>query len=219
MFTAWFRAFTQLLDPRIVRVLGFSVLLSLAIFVGLWVGIAWLLESTTVTSWTLVDRLVDVLGGVATIVATYFLFPVVVSSLIGLWLDTVARAVELRHYPARTPKGIGVLAGTVASLRFLVKALLVNLALLVFLFFPVAYPFAWLVANAWLLSQEYFELVALRHLAPHAARAIRKQHRLHLFLAGLVAAGLFAVPVVNLLAPVVTTMAMVHLFERLRPAA
>lgn len=219
MFTAWFRAFAQLLDPRIVRVLGFSVLLSLAIFAGLWVAMAWMLEATAVTEWALVDRIVDVLGGVGTIVATYFLFPVVVSALIGLWLESVARAVELRHYPTRTPKGIGLVAGALASVRFLVKALLINVALLVFLLFPVAYPFAWLVANAWLLSQEYFELVALRHLAPHAARAIRKQHRLHLFLAGLAAAGLFAVPVVNLIAPVVTTMAMVHLFERLRPAA
>lgn len=218
MFTAWFRASTQLFDPRIVRMLGYSVLLSVAIFAALWIAIAWVLASTALSSWTLLERLNDLLGGIATVVSTYFLFPVVVSAMVGLWLDSVARAVEMRHYPGRTPKGIGVVAGTLAALRFLAKALLVNLALLLFLFVPVLHPFAWIGANAWLLSQEYFELVALRHLAPHAARALRKEHRLHLFLAGLVAAALFAIPVVNLVAPVITTMAMVHLFERLRPA-
>ena len=54
--------FAQLLDPRIVRVLGFSVLLSLAIFAGLWVGIAWLLQTTAIAEWALLDRILDVLG-------------------------------------------------------------------------------------------------------------------------------------------------------------
>lgn len=218
MFTAWFRAFAQLLDPKIVRILGSSVLAAIAIFACLWIGIAWVLEHTAIADSNLLDRVADVLTGVGAIVLTYFLFPVVVSALISLWLEKVARAVEAKHYPGRTPKSLGLVAGTTSSLRFLAKALLVNLALLVFLFFPVAYPFAWLFANAWLLSHEYFELVALRHLAPPEARALRKAHGMHLFLAGLVAAALFAVPIANLLAPVLTTMAMVHMFERVRPA-
>lgn len=218
MFTAYLRAFGQLFDPRIVKILGFSVLLSVAVFGLLWSGIAWLLTQSELTSYWLLEKILDVLGGVATIVTTFFVFPVVVSATIGLFLESVARAVEQRHYPDRKPKGLPLVAGILSSLRFLLKALVVNLVLLLFLFVPVLYPFAWLAANAYLLSREYFELVALRHLDPKAARELRRSRRLQLFFAGLPAAGLFAVPMVNLIAPVLVTMAMVHLFERGRRA-
>ena len=51
---------------------------------------------------------------------------------------------------------------------------------------------------------------------------MRKAHRGRLFLAGIVIAFLFTVPGLNLVAPVIATAAMVHLFEnfrRVRPAA
>ena len=218
MFTAYLRAFGQVFDPRIVRILGVSVLLSVVVFALLWSGIAWLLTQSEVTSWWLLEKLLDVLGGVATIVTTFFVFPVVISATIGLFLDSVARAVEQRYYPDRKPKGLSVLAGIWASVRFLLKAVVINLVLLLVLFVPVLYPFAWLAANAYLLSREYFELVALRHLDARAARELRRSRSLPLFFAGLPAAGLFAIPVVNLIAPVLTTMAMVHVFERGRRA-
>ncbi len=46
---------------------------------------------------------------------------------------------------------------------------------------------------------------------------MRKAHRGTLFLSGVVIAFLMTVPVVNLLAPVIATAAMVHLFEAWRP--
>jgi uncharacterized protein involved in cysteine biosynthesis len=42
------------------------------------------------------------------------------------------------------------------------------------------------------------------------------RHSVALFFGGIVAAGLFALPVVNLIAPVIVTMAMVHSFHRWR---
>jgi uncharacterized protein involved in cysteine biosynthesis len=217
MLTAYFRALGQIFDPRIVRLIGWSVVLSIVVFVLLWTGVAWLQAETQVSSWKAVEWLADALSGVATIVATFFLFPVVISAMIGLLLEPVARAVEDKHYPqAGAAKGLPIVAALTATLRFLGKALLLNAALLVFLLFPVAYPFAWLTANAYLLSREYFELAALRHLDAKSARALRKQNGVALFFGGIVAAGLFALPVVNLIAPVIVTMAMVHSFHRWR---
>ena len=70
--------------------------------------------------------------------------------------------------------------------------------------------------NGYLLSREYFELVALRRIGPVEARALRKAHRGRLFVAGVIITLLLTVPGVNLLAPVVATAAMVHLFEDCR---
>ena len=74
-------------------------------------------------------------------------------------------------------------------------------------------PFVFYAVNGYLLGREYFELVAMRRLDPDAARRLRRAHRGELFVAGVVMAFLLTLPVVNLLAPVVITAAMVHLFE------
>jgi CysZ protein len=217
MLTAYLRALDQLLEPRIVRLIGYAMLLSLLVFAVLWGGIAWLLTHTEVTSFWLLEKILDALGSIATVVSTFFLFPIVVSTMVGFYLEAVARAVEARHYPDVTPApGIGVVAGVYASLRFLLKAGLVNLVLLLVLLIPVLYPFAWFAANSYLLSREYFELVALRRLDLRGARDLRRRHRVQLLLGGLGAVALFAIPVVNLMAPVVVTMAMVHVCERWR---
>lgn len=63
---------------------------------------------------------------------------------------------------------------------------------------------------------EYFELVGMRRLEPGSVTNMRRQHRLTVFVTGLVIAFLLTVPFVNLLAPIVGTAAMVHVFERLR---
>ncbi len=217
MISAYFRAFGQLLDPRIVRLVGYSAAIAIAVFLALWAGVAWLQTSTTITEWTAVEWLVDILGGVATLVVTYFLFPIVMSATVGLFLEPVARAVESKHYSqSAAPKGLPIFGALIATFRFLLKALLVNAVLLVFLLFPVVYPFAWIAGNAYLLSREYFELIALRHVDARTARDLRQRNGPSLLLGGVVAAGLFAVPAVNLLAPVVVTMAMVHAFHRWR---
>ncbi len=219
MVTAYVRALGQLLDPRIVRLLGWSVLLSLVVFAALWVGLAWLLSSSTVASWGVVKQIIDWIGSAAaTVVLALFLFPVLVSTLIGVFLDAVARAVEARHYPDLPPAhGVGFVAGVTMTLRFLLKAVLVNLALLVFLLVPPVYPYAWFFAHAYLLGREYFEMVALRRLDTLTTRVVRQRHGWSVIAGGAAAVPLFALPVVNLIAPVIVTMAMVHACQRWRP--
>ena len=49
-----------------------------------------------------------------------------------------------------------------------------------------------------------------------ATRAVRRRFAGRVFAGGVVIAGLFALPLVNLVAPVIATAFMVHLFENLR---
>jgi len=48
-----------------------------------------------------------------------------------------------------------------------------------------------------------------------AARAVRSRFAGRIFLGGVVIAGLFALPLVNLVAPVIATAFMLHIFEAL----
>src|SRR5262245_3969407 len=219
MVAAFFRAFAQLADPRIVRLLAVAVLLAVLAFGLLWGGIAWLLASTALAKWHWVDRLLELFGGFAALGLCWFLFPAVVSALIGLFLGAAANAVEARHYPGLPPaKGLPVIASLLVSLRFLVVTLVLDLLLLPCLWIPVLFPWVWWAVNGYLIGRAYFELAALRRLDVDMARVLRRRHRVRVFAAGLLTAGLLLVPVLNLLAPVIATMAMVHLVERWRAA-
>jgi CysZ protein len=217
MIGAFAKAVAQLDDPRILRLLMISVLIALGIFIALWVGVGVLLTETRLFDIGWLDAAIDVLGGLATIVITWLLFPAVVSATVGIFLDRVAGAVEARHYPALpAPREQDFEEIVVTTAMFLAVMLAVNLAVLVFLLVPPLFPFVFVAANGYLIGREYFELVALRRDVPEAARALRLRHRGRLFIVGVVIALLLTVPFVNLLAPVIGTAAMVHIFERIR---
>jgi uncharacterized protein involved in cysteine biosynthesis len=198
---AFVKAIGQLGDPAIRRVLWLGIGVSLAVLATLWTGVGYLLTQTTFfqTGW--------------------FLFPVVISAFVGLFLERIAEAVERRYYPA-LPPGRDIPFGEAlgGSLRFLALTVALNLVVLLFLIVPPVFPFVFYGVNGYLLSREYFEVVAARRMPAADVRTLRKQHMRRLFLSGLVVAFLLTVPIVNLLAPIVGTAAMVHIFHRLRGA-
>lgn len=214
MFAAFAKGISQLNDAATRKVLWLAIAASLLVFAGLWAGVGYLLTSTRLFDIGWLNAAIDILGGLATLVLTWFLFPGVVAAVIGFFLEDIAGAVEARHYPG-LPKATGLtLRGTVATTAsYLVAALALNLLALAFLVVPPVFPFVFYAVNGYLLSREFFELVALRRVDPGEARALRKAHRWRLFSAGVTMAVLLTVPLVNLLAPVVATAAMVHLFE------
>lgn len=220
MITAFLRAIGQLRDPRILRILGCSVLLGIASFAAVWLGIAYVLTHTSVTGIGWLEAAVDVLGGLATLVLTWLLFPLVLSACVGLFLDGVAAAVEARHHPQLQPApGLPWWQSLAVSARFLIVVIVCNVLLLALLLVPPVYPVAYVLVNGVLVGREYFELVALRRCPPATARQLRRSHRLELLLMGIVVTAMLAVPLLNLITPVIGTAAMVHRFEAWRRAA
>jgi uncharacterized protein involved in cysteine biosynthesis len=216
MLSAFFRALGVLFDGRILGILGACVLLSLGCFVLAWFGMQWLLDTAVAETGALRTSL-DVLGGLAALVGAWFLFPMVASSFVCLFLDRVARVVEARDYRDLPPAaGLPLLPSIGNSLRFLAVVVAANLLLLLLWFFPPAYPIGYVVVNGMLLGREYFELVALRRLDTSTARELRRNHAAEIWLAGVGFAALSAVPVVNLVLPVLATATLVHRFEHWR---
>ena len=105
----------------------------------------------------------------------------------------------------------------------------IKIALLSLLVYFVALPFVLFagfgflilfVANAYLLSREYFELAAMRFRPPAEATAMRKANSGYVFMAGMVIAAFVSIPILNFATPVFAMAFMVHIHKKLagRPA-
>jgi CysZ protein len=218
MISALLRAFADLRTPALRRFVMLGFALSLMIFIVVWIAVGFVLGRTTLFGWRPLEWLTDLLGVLAVLVLSWLMFPAVVTMVIGLFLDRIAAAVEGLHYPGLSPARSAPIAETaITTARLMGLTLLLNLfALPIYVMAPVINLFVFLGLNGYLLGREYFEVVALRRLDPTATRAARRRSAWRVFFGGAIIAGLFAIPLVNLAAPVIATAFMVHFFEGLR---
>jgi CysZ protein len=217
MLTALLRAVSALSAPPLRRIAGMGLALSVATFGLLWLAVAAALYHASFFAWLPLDWLVDLLGGLAVLALSWLLFPAVAMLIMGLFFDRVANAVEALDYPGKAPprrqtwKEIAI-----AAWRLTAATIVLNLlALPLYLFVPGINFVLFLGLNGYLLGRGYFEVVALRRLDAAAARKVRQRYAGRIFLGGVVIAGMFALPLVNLVAPVIATAFMVHVFEAL----
>jgi CysZ protein len=217
MLWALLRALTALSAPALRRVVALAFGLATASFAGLWLAAAALLYDMAWFPWRSLNWLVEALGGLAVLALSWLLFPAVATLIMGFFLDRVAAAVEALDYPGKGPPRRRPIVETIAGLlRLSTLTIALNLvALPLYLFVPGINLVLFLALNGYLLGREYFEVVALRRLDAGAARAMRSRFGGRVFIGGVAIAGLFAIPLVNLVAPVVATAFMVHLFEAL----
>jgi CysZ protein len=217
MVSALIRAFADISSPALRRVAALGLVIALASFAVLWTAVAVALGQSTLFAWRPLDWLIDLLGALAVLGLSWLLFPAVVTIVMGFFVERIAGAVEARNYPGRGPPRHASLRETaVTTLRLMGLTILLNLLVLpVYLFVPGINFFVFLGLNGYLFGREYFEVVALRRLEPNAARTLRRRFGGRVFLAGVAIAGMFAVPLVNLVAPVIATAFMLHFLEGL----
>jgi uncharacterized protein involved in cysteine biosynthesis len=220
VINAFIMAAGQISDPKARRVVWIALATTVAVFVLLWTLVGLLLANTALSSIGWLETPINWLGGLATGAVTWLLFPAAISAVIGLFLDDIANAVERRHYPDLPPAFTATTGVTMlTTIRFLAIMLSLNILMLPFLLLGPLFPFVFYSVNGYLLSREYFELVASRHLGPAEAKALRKKNAFQLFLSGVIVAFMLTVPIVNLLAPIIATGLMVHLLEDFRNRA
>ena len=229
MFDAAIRALTQMFSPPFRRVLlksiGLGLILIVLIGVGLnrlfsWMatsGAAWAEASTGAhTLWQILAWVLSIAATLGIITGALFLMPAVTAFVGSFFVDEIAEEVERTHYPMEPP-------GTALPLfRALVEG--INTTLLTVLVYLVAVPLLFVagiglavlfLANAYLLSREYFLLAAMRFRPPEEAKAMRRAYRGQIFLAGLLIAMFVSIPIVNLATPLFAMAMMVHLHKRL----
>ena len=219
MLKATFRALGDLFSPEFRMVLIKALGMTIVLFIAILILVEALLVSLTHFSWPWADGLLQLGTGLALLVAFFFLMSPVTAAFAGLFLDQIAEMVEERHYPW-DPRGtpLPALRAIVLAVQFFILVLVVNLAVLPTVLFGVG-AVALIAANAYLLSREYFEMVAMRHMPEEEARVLRKQNAPAIFVAGLVPALFSLVPVVNLAAPLFATSYFTHLFKSVQASS
>ena len=228
------KAVSQISDPALRRVVLFGVGGAAFVFI-LLSSLAWWVHDTyadnalenLLKGWGLWEWLlsfilvvVDFMIGLGVFLVLTILFPVVATLIVGFFLEDVVAAVEMKHYPnepVARPQPISEVIGSTG--RFALVVIGLNLLCLplyiIFLFLPPLNLVLYYILNGYLVSREYFELVALRRMEPPDASHMRKINKGRLLFAGIIITFLLTIPIVNLLTPVIATAFMVHVFHSL----
>jgi len=216
MIRAWYLALGDLFSPPFRAVLFKAVGLTLALFIAVFLAAEFLIATLTLLPWPWAETLLAVGTGLALFVMFFFLMAPVTALFAGFFLDDIAARVEAQHYP-RDPPGepLGLAQALATSAQFALIVLAVNLLALPMIFFAIG-AVVMVTANAYLISREYFEMAAMRHMAIADAKALRKENAADVFMAGFIPALLALIPFANLLVPLFATAYFVHIFKSVR---
>jgi CysZ protein len=163
-----------------------------------------------------IEKTIEILATLGLIFGSVFLISPVSSLIAGFFADNVGEQVEAKHYPNSKGAPLPFNTAMVESLKFGAMALIINFFALI-LFFTGIGILAFFFANAYLLSREYFETLAMRFMPPLEAKALRRKHALKIFLYGLPLGGLMLIPLFNLLTPLLGLTLLSHAVQEIRP--
>lgn len=218
-------ALGQWSDPRFRRAIWLGLALSVALLFAMYALLLMLIQIFTPSSFTLplvgeissLGTALSIASLVVMIGLSVFLMVPVASAFTGLFLDDVADAVEARHYPhLPVPQRSGFMATLVESLRYFGLLVALNLVGLLIVIFSggLGIVVLWAI-NGFLLSREYFTMVAMRRMSIDDAHAMRRANLPRLWLAGTLMAIPLSVPLVNLFMPVLGAATFTHLFHKI----
>ena len=218
MLKALSNTVAQLSEPSLRKILLYSVLLAFASIV-ICSGLGWvLLDHFSLLGFGFLDSFLPWIGASLIIVMGLVFFPSTIMLVASLFSDRIIRAVEEKYYPENIGTVHVPLTSSIkTSLTLIVIASIVNICLLPFYALGMILPglsfIIFYLGNGYLLGRELFETVAQRHLPANDARKLRKQYFLKVLIGGGLITFLATLPLVNLLAPIIGTVLMVHFYH------
>jgi CysZ protein len=216
MLKAALMAFSDVVSPQFRLILAKAIGLTGALFIFVIILVPLVVGLLAQLPWPWAENIAVIGSGLALVVAFFFLMSPVAAAFAGLFLDQVAEIVERHHYPDDPPgQALPLRSSLLFSGKFFLLMLAVNIAALPAVFIGLGVV-ALILANAYLLSREYFEMVARRHMSSESAAVLRRQNGPSVLLAGTVPALLSLVPIVNLAVPLFATSFFTHVFKSVR---
>jgi CysZ protein len=226
-FKALSQMFTRPFRSVLLKAVGLAVALLVVLVIVLYRLLAWLTGAGEAwiegTLGSMVHGPLAALGwllafalGLGLVAGAIFLMPAVTALVASFFADEIAEHVERTHYPldpagAALPLPRAVLEG----LKTAALAIVVYLCCAPFLLFAGFGAVLFFLATAYLLGREYFDLAAMRFHPAAQAKALRRQNRITIFVAGMFIAGFVSIPILNLATPLFGTAFMVHMHKRL----
>jgi CysZ protein len=211
------QAFAETFSPPLRRILLKAVALSILLLLVLGVVLQALLVHVISLPGAF-ELAIAIVTGVGMLAAAVYLMGPISSLIAALFVDDVAEHVERTDFAA-DPVGrpLPIAQSITLSVKFFGLVLLVNLVALFLLLVPGINLIAFFVANGYLLGREYFQLAAMRYRPIVEAQALRRDHAVRIFIAGLAIACVVLVPILNLITPIFATALMVRVHKRLSP--
>ncbi len=219
-------ALGQLADRKVIGILVKSLAVSVALFAAVawagWYALDWLLALIGLEddAFAGAGALREVASLLLALLGLWLAWRVVAMAVINFFADEVVQAVEARHYPEAAARARDLPVGEqfTTSAKAALRALVVNLAVLplalLLLFTGIGPALLFWGVNAALVGRELQDMVWLRHRQNKADPApVGRAERL--VLGGAVAA-MLALPLVNLIAPILGAAAATHLIHRPR---
>lgn len=224
ILTDFLRALGQTFDRRFRRVLLKGVGLTIALLAAVTAAVLWGLNAALPDTITLpllgeIGWLNEVLSGASLFgmaILSIILMVPVASAFVGMFLDEIVDAVEVRHYPHLPDAGDpGILGGLADAARGIVVLVVANiLALAVYVLVPPLAPVIFVVMNGYLLGREYFQMIALRRQTAADAKRLRRRNIVTIWIAGILMVIPLTIPVLNLVIPILGVASFTHLYHR-----
>ena len=205
----------SLFDARLLFLLVACAFLALALVVSAGIAVTWLTDTFITLKYGWLDTTVNVIAGILSGVGGWFMLPVLIVLIGGIFQENIIHRVEQRSYPDRRRKAEPKLWPDFAhDILFTLRALLLNLLILPTYLLAVG-PLISIMLNSYLLGREFFESAAGYHLGKPAAHKLGKEHSKTVYGGGLIITCLSLLPVINLIAPIFATIWMVHVYHGL----
>jgi CysZ protein len=210
-------ALGQMFDRKFRGVLWLGVAGTVALFFALLFLLRWAVHYVPNFGLHWVQDAVAIISTFLLTIAFIFMGAPVAQAFASIFIDRVAGTVEAKHYPQTKQGGGATFWGLLlAGLSFTAISLVLNL-----LAFPLQIASAGigtvvvLFVNGYLTGRTFFELAALRHMSARDAKALRRHHRVRLFLGGALISLLAMIPLLNFFVPLFGAAMMTHEYNKL----
>ncbi len=205
----------SLAQKQLVGLMISCAILALVVVVMVVGGITWLTASLVSLERGWLDTSINWIVGIVLGIGGWFMLPVLVVLISGVFQEITIYKVEEAEYPDKKREKEPLFwPDLLHDIRFTIKALSLNLLVLPFYLVGVGF-FLSIVLNSYLLGREFFESAAGYHLGKAKAREVGRLHRRLVYSSGLVLTLLTLMPVVNLFVPIIAVVWMVHVFHSL----
>lgn len=178
-------------------------------------GITWITSQLVELQTPWLDTLVKWLVGIITGIGGWFMLPVVIVLVAGVFQETIIYRVEKTSYSHEMRSGEPRFWADIGhDVTFAFRALLLNILILPTYLVGIGF-LASVILNSYLLGREFFIAAAGYHIGKPQAGDLVNNHRKVVYGGGFVITLLSLVPVVNLFMPIIATVWMVHVYHGL----
>jgi len=201
-------------EAKLIKFIIFDILIVIVIISGFTYFMVSLSDSINISiAW--VQSVVNFLTGTFALIIGWFILPILMPLIAGIFGEMVIERVEKRYYPSSNLRNGRFWPDIIHDIKFTLFSLLLNILIIPFYFIGIGFIMS-IALNSYLIGREFFESAAGYHLGKPEASKFRKKHSSKVYLAGLILTLIALIPIVNLILPIIAIVWMVHLYHEIK---